>query len=111
MTPITANELAEQVRAIVDPQARGRQYVASYLARLAGTRAAGFVLTRDNSAGKWAAATYVLSNTPPAEEAGHRTHKANDVESGVTLAPMSPMCPTPDASDDGGVPPGAEAEI
>jgi putative DNA primase/helicase len=111
MTPITANELAEQVRAIVDPQARGRQYVASYLARLAGTRAAGFVLTRDNSAGKWAAATYVLSNTPPAEEAGHRTHRANDVESGVTLAPMSPMSPMPDASDDGGVPPGAEAEI
>jgi hypothetical protein len=109
-TPITANELAEQVRAIIDPQARGRQYVASYLGRLAGTRAAGLVLTRDNSAGKWAAATYMLSNTPSAEEAGHRTHRANDVESGVTLAPMSPMTPMPDAPD-GGVPPGAEAEI
>jgi hypothetical protein len=114
MTPITANELAEQVRAIVDPQARGRQYVASYLARLAGTRAAGFVLTRDNSAGKWAAATYVLSNAPPAEEAGHRTHRTHrtdEPEGGVTLAPMSPMSPMPDALADRDVPPGSEAEI
>jgi hypothetical protein len=107
-TPTTANELAEQVRAIIDPQGRGRQYVASYLGRLAGTRAAGLVLTRQDPAGKWTGATYVLSNTVSPEQGEHRTHRADYVESGVTLAPMSPM---PDAPVDGGVPPGAEAEI
>ncbi|MFZ2143002.1 MAG: hypothetical protein WAV78_39720 [Xanthobacteraceae bacterium] len=108
-SPVTANELAEQVRAIIDPQGRGRQYVARYLARLAGTRAAGLVLTRQDPAGKWAAATYVLNNTAPTEQARHRTHRTDEPEGGVTLAPMSPM--SPNASNDGGVPPGAEAEI
>jgi hypothetical protein len=50
----------------------------------------------------------VLSNTVSPEQGEHRTHRADYVESGVTLAPMSPM---PDAPVDGGVPPGAEAEI
>ena len=59
----------DQVRAIIDPQGRGRQYVATYLARLTGTRAAGLVLTRQDPAGKWAAGTYVLTNTAPAEQA------------------------------------------
>jgi hypothetical protein len=88
--------------------------VARYLARLAGTRAAGLVLTRQDPAGKWAAATYVLNNTAPTEQARHRTHRTHrtdEPEGGVTLAPMSPMSPMPDALVDGDVPPGAEAEI
>jgi hypothetical protein len=58
--PTTAANLAEPVRALVDPQGRGRQHVASRLLQLAGTRAGGFVLTRQEAAGKWGASTYAL---------------------------------------------------
>jgi hypothetical protein len=44
--PIKASNLAEPVKAIGDPQGRGRQYLATFLSGLANTRAAGFVLTR-----------------------------------------------------------------
>jgi hypothetical protein len=56
--PVKASALPEPVRALVDPQGRGRQYVAVRLRQLAGTRAGGFVLTRQEAAGKWGAATY-----------------------------------------------------
>jgi hypothetical protein len=46
--PITAADLAEPVRALVDPQRRSRQHLAACLTRLAGTRAGGFVLTRQH---------------------------------------------------------------
>jgi len=61
--PVKANNLAEPAKAIADPQGRGRQYLATFLSGLAGTRAAGFVLTRQEPAGKWTAATYALSET------------------------------------------------
>ncbi len=60
-TPVKANDLAEPVKAIADPQGRGRQYLATFVSGLAGTHAAGFVLTRQEPAGKWTAATYALS--------------------------------------------------
>jgi hypothetical protein len=61
--PIKTADLAQNVRAVIDPQGRSRQFVATYLARLAGTRAGGFVLTRHKSPGKWSAATYSLRHT------------------------------------------------
>jgi hypothetical protein len=60
-----ANDLAEPVKAIADPQGRGRQYLATFLSGLAGTRAAGFVLNRQEPAGKWTAATYALTEAAP----------------------------------------------
>jgi hypothetical protein len=45
---------------LVDPQGRGRQHIAARLVQLTGTRAGGFVLTRQEAAGKWGAATYSL---------------------------------------------------
>jgi hypothetical protein len=48
------------VRALLDPQGRGRQHIAARLVQPTGTRAGGFVLTRQEPAGKWAAATYLL---------------------------------------------------
>jgi hypothetical protein len=68
--PVTAHELAEPVKAIADPQRRGRQYLAAFLQNLAGTRAVGFVLTRQEPVGKWGAATYRLEPTmpPPAQK-------------------------------------------
>ena len=70
--PIKANQLAEPVKAIVDPQGRGRQYLATFLSGLAGTHAAGFVLTRQEPAGKWAAATYALNKPEDVAPTGHR---------------------------------------
>jgi hypothetical protein len=58
--PISGAQLCEDVRSLIDPQDRGRQFVASALHRLVGTRAGGFVLTRQEPVGKWGAATYAL---------------------------------------------------
>jgi putative DNA primase/helicase len=76
-TPIAANDLDWQVKSIVDPQGRGRQYLAVVVSELAGTRAAGFVLSRQPSAGRWTAATYALRQVSPADSTGHRTHGSN----------------------------------
>src|SRR5262249_16279382 len=61
--PIGVADLAETVRTVADPQGRGRQFLANYLAKLAGTRAAGFLLSRQEPAGRWGAATYALRRT------------------------------------------------
>ena len=47
---IKAADLAEPVRALVDPQGRGRQFVAARLIQLVGTRAGGLPPRRDESA-------------------------------------------------------------
>jgi hypothetical protein len=65
-SPMKANDLAEAVKTIADPQGRGRQYLATFLTQLAGTHAAGFVLNRQEPAGKWTAATYALTKAEPA---------------------------------------------
>jgi hypothetical protein len=70
--PMKASELAEDVRDIADPQGRGRQWLASYLDRLNGTRMAGFVLTAQRGAGRWSTTTYQLTRTGVAGE--HRDH-------------------------------------
>jgi len=56
------------VRALLDPQGRGRQFVAARLVQLAGTRAGGFVLTRQEAAGKWGTGTYSLACTAKAAQ-------------------------------------------
>ena len=61
--PQTAHKLHFEINEIIDPQKRGRQFVASQLEKLTGTRAAGFVLTRQTPVGKWSAATYALTET------------------------------------------------
>jgi hypothetical protein len=57
----TAHRLDLEVQKIIDPHGRGRQHVAAQLEKLAGTRIAGFVLSRQAPVGKWGAATYALS--------------------------------------------------
>jgi hypothetical protein len=61
--PVKAKAIAEPVRALLDPQGRGRQFTAASLAQLAGTRAGGLVLTREEAAGKWGTGTYCLVRT------------------------------------------------
>ena len=77
--PVTVRELHHDVTQAIDPQGRGRQYIAAYVERLAGTRMAGFVFTRQPPAGKWGAATYALKKADAAAE-DHR----------VTDAPYAP---------------------
>jgi hypothetical protein len=64
--PMKANALSEPVRLLLDPQGRGRQFIAARLVQLAGTRAGGFVLRRQEPAGKWGTATYSLVRTSKA---------------------------------------------
>ena len=67
---IAVKDLSLSVLCVIDPQERGRQYVARMVGGLAGTRLAGFVMTKQGAAGKWNAATYQLKNFRAAD--GHR---------------------------------------
>ena len=91
-SPVSINDLNDGVKQIADPQGRGRQYLTPKLAGLAGTRAAGFVLTRQPPAGKWGAATYALAQT--ADPIGHRPHRGHRPDEAESHPPMTPM---PDA--------------
>jgi hypothetical protein len=114
--PIKASDLAEPVKAIADPQGRGRQHLASQLEKLAGTRMAGFVLARQAPAGKWGVATYAVNEiaADPIGHRGHREHREHRCyrpDGAAATPPRLPMTPMPDAIDCDDVPPGAEAEI
>ena len=61
--PVAVSQLHEDVKEVADPQGRGRQYLTARLEKLAGTRIAGFVLTRQPAIGKWGKATYALKKT------------------------------------------------
>ena len=74
---------------------------------VAGTRMAGFVLTRQVPVGKWGKTTYALKKT--AEEGDHRGHRghrgapqsddANDASHHAgSDGPKTPMTPMPSAS-------------
>ena len=74
-TAIAASELHEDVRKAIDPQERGRQFVASQLEKHTGTRMAGYMLTRQVPASNWGRATYALARSSEAEpHGGHRGH-------------------------------------
>jgi hypothetical protein len=90
--PVKVADLAKPVEKVIDPHCRGRQYVASRLSSLIGTRSAGFGLTRQNAAGTWGAATYALSRIDAEVHEGLRDHRGH-------RAPMVPMPPMPDALD------------
>ena len=70
--PVACYDLNVEVRDVADPQGRGRQYISYFLEKLAGTRLAGFVLTRQTSGAKWGRATYALKQT--GESVEHRDH-------------------------------------
>jgi len=76
-TAMAVADLGDAVRAAADPAGRGRQYLVSVVRALDGTRAAGFVLTRSPSEGKWSADRYSLRQAAEGD------------------APMPPMPPMP----------------
>jgi hypothetical protein len=61
--PVALRNLHYDVKQLLDPQGRGRQYLASQLGKLPGTRIAGFILTRQAAVGRWGHATYALKKT------------------------------------------------
>ncbi len=96
---VAVSELHDAVKQVEDPQGRGRQYLSSRLEKLAGTRMAGFVLTRQASTGKWGKASYALKKT--AEDGDHRGHRGHRVDSelfGGPTTPMTPMTPMPSST-------------
>jgi len=78
-TPVSASQLAEPVCEVIDELGKGRQFVASQLAGMEGTRAAGFVLVRQRM-GKWSADIYAL-------------RKVEDEPRPTTDPPPNPMTP------------------
>jgi hypothetical protein len=103
---LKSSELCEAVRAIIDPQNRGRQFLQREVAAMAGTYAGGFVLTRQTGTGRWSAATYVLNKLDGDHERHrvHRGHRGSPTTSDGTPAtpitdgdhppnPMTPMTP------------------
>ena len=58
--PVRINELHLDVQNAGDLYGQSRQFISSYLEKLAGTRMAGFVMTRQEPVGTWGRATYTL---------------------------------------------------
>ena len=94
--PVTASNLHDDVKRVADPQGRGRQFLTSRLEKLAGTRLAGFIFSRQDAPGKWSPATYKLER-PSAH--GHREHRGHGA-GGPPMTPMTPMPLAPPASDE-----------
>ena len=67
-TPIKAGELHEEVRQLLDPHGRGRQFVATHLGRLAGTQIAGLRLERSKADATSSRATYALVRVLPLDD-------------------------------------------
>ncbi len=62
--PMKVKELDIRLCRLADPQERGsRQSLASFVARLEGTRAGGFVMLRIKSPSKWSPSSYALKRT------------------------------------------------
>jgi len=88
--PTKCKDLAEPVKEVLDLQGRSRQYLAKFVAKLAGTHAGGFVLTRNDAGGKWSTATYALRKTTANEGGEHRGHRGHR-----GLAPQTPHISDP----------------
>ncbi len=85
--PVAVRDLHVDVRRLVDPQDRSRQYASAQLEKLAGTRIAGLVLMRQAAAGKWGVATYAMKTADG--PGGHRDHRGH---------PVAPATPGPDSA-------------
>jgi hypothetical protein len=81
--PLKASSLHSDVVALIDPQGRGRQFLAAAVEKIVGTRVGGLTLTVERGDGKWAVSTYAVHHTTAsaehhAEHRGHGGHRADD---------------------------------
>ncbi|MGE0119886.1 MAG: hypothetical protein AB7S71_11035 [Dongiaceae bacterium] len=83
------------------------------IGQLVGTRTGGFVMTRQEAAGEWGAATYTLRQTSldPADVNSHRDHRGHLNDGEVQPGPMPPMVPMPDADESVDLPAREEIEL
>ena len=79
-SPVIQCNLHGAVSSLIDTQGRGRQFIASQLNRLSGTRIAGFVLERQPADSNWGVVSYRLQRTE-APDAKRPFHKTTTVES------------------------------
>jgi hypothetical protein len=87
---------------MLDPQERGRHFIASYLEKLAGVRMAGFVFTRQAPVGKWGVATYALRKIgDEARHRVHRDHRENGIGDPDFIQPDAPGAPYASSSEAG----------
>ena len=79
---LIAAELNEQVTALLNPNARGRQFVSRQLQTLTGTRVGGYVLNAEPKSGRWSPTRYyVVCDSQDfsicCEEESHRGHRGH----------------------------------
>jgi len=92
--PVALRELPETLNALIDPQNRGRQFVAAQVQKLTGTRLSGYLLTRQRPPGSWGVTTYALIVTSPVP------HTLNGHSSVST-----PVCAVQESHESGHMPP------
>lgn len=77
--PIEVKDLNDDLKNLIDPQQKSRQYLNTRVQRLAGTRIAGFVLIRNKGDSKWVPVSYTLKKIDRAETLrDHREHRDSD---------------------------------
>ena len=62
--PTIASELHEDVKALLDPHNRGRQFQAGQLGKLTETRVGGYVLRAERPKGKWSPTLFRVESVP-----------------------------------------------
>jgi hypothetical protein len=97
--PVALRELPETLNALIDPQNRGRQFVAAQVQKLTGTRLSGYLLTRQRPPGSWGVTTYALKVTSPVPPTLNGDSLASTppyaVQESEASGPMPPMPPMP----------------
>lgn len=109
--PMMLRELHDDIRAHLDPQGRGRQYLQSRVDKMCDTRMNGLQMTRQAPAGKWGTASYALKSS--SGQLDHRGNRGDEVPTGanqttrsnpaISKPPMPPMPLTP-ANENASVP-------
>lgn len=93
--PVALRELSETLNALIDPQNRGRQFVAAQVQKLTGTRLSGYLLTRQRPPGNWGVTTYALKVTSPVPPTLNRHSSVSTpvcvVQESHESGPMPPM--------------------
>jgi hypothetical protein len=105
-TLLRLNDLHDDVKAILDPQGRGRQFLARAVQDLTNTRQSGFVLTREKGAGRKSVATYQLKEAPKGGNGGKHTPHTPHTPAGAGTSAESMPAAGEGNEDASGMPPG-----
>lgn len=77
--PIQVKDLNEDLKNLINPQQKSRQYLNTQVQMLVGTRIAGFMLAKNKGNAKWTPDSYTLKKIDGAENhRGHRVHRISD---------------------------------